>query len=176
MNTQAGILETPVIKLSTLKLFMVIAVFTALSLALPWFCHQFNLAGPTFLPMHFFVLVAGLLFGWRVGLATGFLTPLVSFATSGMPLVSLLPTITLEVMAYGFFAGYLRERKMDLWLTLILALVFGKIVLFFSAWTLMPVNPVNYLFSAVKTGLPGILIQLALLPLVAAAIQKILKK
>lgn len=176
MNEQTNILEKSIIKVSVLKQVLFIVVFTTLSVALPWFCHQFNLAGSIFLPMHFFVLMAGLLFGWRVGLVTGLLTPLISFATSGMPPVAILPTIILEVMAYGFFAGYLRERKIDLWLALILALVFGKAVLFFSAWILMPVNPVNYLYSAVKTGLPGILLQLALLPFLIKTIQKYFAK
>lgn len=172
MNEQTNVLETPIIKLSVLKKALFIVIFTALSVALPWFCHQFNLAGPTFLPMHFFVLMAGLLFGWRVGLFVGFLTPLVSFLSSGMPPVILLPTITLEVMAYGFFAGLMREKKIDLWLGLILALIFGKLVLFFSAWLLMSVSPVNYLYNAVKTGLPGLLIQLALLPFLVRAVQR----
>ncbi|MFH1366736.1 MAG: ECF transporter S component [Patescibacteria group bacterium] len=176
MNEQTNILERAIIKVTVLKQIMFIVIFTALSVALPWFCHQFNLAGPIFLPMHFFVLMAGLLFGWRVGLITGLLTPLASYAFSGMPIVAILPVIILEVMAYGFFAGWLREKKMDLWLTLILALVFGKTVLFFSAWIFMPVNPANYLFTAVKTGLPGILIQLALLPFLVKTVQKYFAK
>lgn len=176
MNGQTNILEKSIFKVSVLKQIMFIVIFTALSVALPAFCHQFNLVGPIFLPMHFFVLISGLIFGWRVGLMTGLLTPLVSFASSGMPLPSLMPMITLEVMAYGFFAGFLREKKIDLWLALILALVFGKTVLFFSAWILMSANPVNYVFTAIKTGLPGILIQLALLPFFVKTVQKYFAK
>ena len=176
MNAQTNILEKSVVKLTALKLLMVVTIFTALSVALPLLCHQFNLAGPTFLPMHFFVLAAGLLFGWRAGLLVGFLTPLISYGTSSLPSVALLPTITLEVMAYGFFAGLMRERKVDFWLALILALIFGKAVLFFSAWLLMPVNPAAYLFNALRTGLPGLLLQLALLPFLVKTAQKYLAK
>jgi hypothetical protein len=176
MNEQTNILEKSIIKVTVLKQIMFIVIFTVLSVALPSFCHQFNLAGQAFLPMHFFVLMAGLLFGWRVGLMTGLLTPLVSFATSGLPIASILPAVTLEVMAYGFFAGLLREKKMDLWLAFILALVFGKTVLFFSAWILMPVNPASYLYTAIKTGLTGILLQLALLPLLVKTVQKYFAK
>ena len=35
-------------------------LFLSLSTATPWVFHQFHLAGPIFLPMHFFVLMAGL--------------------------------------------------------------------------------------------------------------------
>ena len=90
-NTQ--VISKPIVKLKNIELVNFSIIFVALAVALPWIAHQFNLAGPTFLPMHLFVLVAGLLFGWRAGLIVGFLTPLVSFATSGMPFLPVLPSV-----------------------------------------------------------------------------------
>ena len=60
--------------------------------------------------MHVFVIIAGLLFGWRAGLIVGFCTPLVSYIISGMPVAPILPQIIIELSAYGFTAGILRER------------------------------------------------------------------
>jgi hypothetical protein len=78
------------------------AIFVALAVATPWVFHHFYLAGPTFLPMHIFVLLAGLLFGWRAGLIVGLFTPLVSYGVSGMPVLTLLPQIVVEL---SFYAG-----------------------------------------------------------------------
>ncbi len=73
-----------ILKYTEIRSYIFTGVFTLLSVAVPWAFHQFHLAGPTFLPMHIFVFVAGLLFGWRMGLIVGFLTPLASYAISSI--------------------------------------------------------------------------------------------
>ena len=67
-----------VLAYTDIRSYVFTAGFISLAVATPWVFHQFYLAGPTFLPMHIFVLVAGLLFGWRAGLIVGLFTPLVS--------------------------------------------------------------------------------------------------
>ena len=99
-----------VLKYTDVRSYVFTVVFISLAVATPWACHQFNMAGPTFLPMHVFVLVAGLLFGWRAGLVVGLFAPLASSAVSGMPGLLILPQIVVEVAAYGLVAGILRER------------------------------------------------------------------
>ncbi|RKY70366.1 MAG: ECF transporter S component, partial [Candidatus Latescibacterota bacterium] len=47
--------------------------------------HQFGIAGKVFLPMHFPVIVAGLLFGPFSGLLVGLFSPVLSFLLTGMP-------------------------------------------------------------------------------------------
>ena len=56
----------------------------AAAIALPAACHLLNAPVRALLPMHWPVLLAGLVFGWRGGLAVGLLVPLSSFALSGM--------------------------------------------------------------------------------------------
>lgn len=156
-------LTQPIVKLSTLRLALFAVVFTALAVATPWFAHQFNLAGPIFLPLHFFVLVAALTFGWRVGLFVGIATPLVSYFTSGMPLLPVLPQITLEITFYGLTAGILREKfNLNIWLVLILAMIVGRIALGVGAFILKDINPFLHVFQVIKLGWPGILLQLIL--------------
>ena len=67
-----------ILKYADIRSYVFTLVFILLDVAVPWLFHQFNLAGPTFLPMHIFVLIAGLIFGWRAGLIVGLLTPLAS--------------------------------------------------------------------------------------------------
>ncbi len=169
-------LTQPVIRLSYLRLVLFSVIFMVLAVAAPWLAHQFNLAGQTFLPMHFFVLVAALAFGWKVGLFVGVLTPLVSYFTSGMPLIATLPYITVEIIFYGLTAGILREKfDLNIWSSLILAMVIGRLALGITTFILEGINPLIYIFQVVKIGLPGILMQLILVVPVANLIIKWIK-
>ncbi len=99
-----------VLRYTDIRSYLLTALFVMLSVLVPWAFHQFHLAGPTFLPMHIFVLIAGLLFGWRAGLIVGLFTPLASYAVSGMPALTILPQIIIELSAYGSIAGMLHEK------------------------------------------------------------------
>ncbi len=173
-----NVLTQTVIKLNTLRWALVTVVFTALSVALPWIAHQFHLAGPTFLPMHFFVYVAALLAGWRVGLAVGITTPLVSYAVSGMPLLAVLPQITVEIAIYGLLAGLLRETfKMNIWVSLIAAMIGGRIALGIAVLIVgAKVGAVSTVVSSVTVGWIGILIQLAFIVILVKWLYKYLEK
>ena len=162
----------------------VILVFVAGGLWLPWLCHQFQLAGATFLPMHVFVILAGLLAGWRGGLAVGLLTPLLSHALSGMPLAVLLPQITLELSVYGLVAGLAREHwRWGVVRSLLAAMLAGRLALgaFFLAVYLTgamsqtplgtATGPGAALWMVLSQGWPGILLQLALLPFLVRGLE-----
>jgi len=148
-----------------------------LAVFVPWGFHQVHLAGPTFLPMHIFVLLAGLLFGWRAGLLVGLFTPVTSYFVSGLPVVNILPQVVIEVSAYGFIAGWLREKYnlRPVW-SLLGAIVGGRLALLsamaviylFAGQSYSPLgmeaNPLSSFWATVRQGWPGIAIQLALIP------------
>ena len=71
--------------LTDIRTYLAIAAFVVLSVLTPWAFHQYPAAGPTFLPMHLFIFVAALAGGWQTGAIVGLMTPLASFAVSGMP-------------------------------------------------------------------------------------------
>ena len=176
---QTKVLTKPIVGLKNIELINFSAIFVALAVALPLVSHQFNLAGPTFLPMHLFVITAGLLFGWRAGLLVGLLTPLVSFTVSGMPFLPVLPQITAEIMVYGLAAGFLREKlKLNLYLSLILAMIIGRIGLFLAVWILAtnPAGPLTGLWKVISIGWVGIIIQVALIPVIVIWFKKYLEK
>jgi niacin transporter len=151
------------------RLYAFVAAFTALDVLLPWLTHHFGgvQAGCTFLPMHIFVLLAGLLFGWRAGLLVGLFTPLISFGVSAMPPSAILPQITVELICYGLAAGILREKfNLRIIWSLLGAMLIGRLtlglaVLLFS-WG--GVNPLLYVWSVIQQGWPGIVIQLIIVP------------
>lgn len=170
-------LSKPIIQLRNIELINFSVLFVALAVALPLLAHQFNLAGPIFLPMHLFVFIAALLLGWRTGLMVGILTPIVSFTVSGMPLPPVLPQIIIELAAYGLVAGFCREKLgLNLWFSLIIAMVAGRLGLGFAVWLLNTnqAGPINQVITVVKLGWIGILIQLALVPPIVITLKKFL--
>ncbi len=168
-----------VLKVTDIRSYALIAVFVLLNVVTPWAFHQFHLAGATYLPMHVFVLIAGLAFGWQVGLIVGLLTPLASYAVSGMPVLRILPQLVVELSAYGLLAGVLREKfSLRVIWSLLGALIGGRLTLLLavlviylvSGQTYSPLgletNPFFSVWSAIKQGWPGILMQLVLIPVI----------
>jgi len=165
------------LKYKDVRSYLFTAAFVMLAVFVPWVFHQFHLAGATFLPMHIFVLIAGLLFGWRAGLLVGLFTPLVSYFISGLPALNILPQVIIEVSAYGFIAGILREKYSlrTVW-SLLGAIVGGRLALLaaisiiylFAGQSWSPAgtetSPLASFWATVKQGWPGIAIQLASIP------------
>lgn len=179
-----------VLTYTNIRSYAFIAGFVSLAVATPWVFHQFYLAGPIFLPMHIFVLVAGLLFGWRAGLMVGLLTPLISYGISGMPVLTILPQIVVEISIYGFVAGMLSERfnLRVLW-SLIGAMIAGRLALLLMVSMLYlggaiysplslyaemgaEANPLAVLWSVISLGWPGIVIQLVSIPVIIKLLER----
>ncbi len=155
-----------VLTFSQVKYYIFSAVFVGLTVVTPAIFHQFNLAGPRFLPMHIFVLLAGLLFGWRTGLLVGLLSPLMSYSLTHLPPMAILPETILELAVYGFAAGFLRERGLNIWVALFSAMILGRIARMAIAFDA----------SFIQMSWPGIVLQLALIPAVFYLLQKFLFK
>lgn len=160
------------------------AIFVAIGVLLPQIFHMVagKAGGTVFLPMHIPTLLAGLLAGPVSGLVTGALTPLLSAVLTGMPSFDRLPFMILELMTYGIVAGLLyRVYKKQLYVSLLAAMLAGRIVnlaAFFAAGTLLHMQGYSWVMAiqAVTAGLPGILIQLVLVPLLVVACQKVVKR
>ncbi|HWR06602.1 ECF transporter S component [Sporomusa sp.] len=161
----------------THKLFNV-AMFIALGVTMPIAFHFFGGVGQIFLPMHIPVLMAGLLLGFKGGLATGLLTPVISSFTTGMPpLMPMLPIMVLELGVYGAITGYLyRQRKLPLVWSLIGSMLAGRIasallVAGMAAIFAVQLKPLPFIIASVTTGLPGIAIQLFFVPLLVKRLE-----
>ncbi len=178
-----------VLKYTELRSYLFTAIFTLLNVAVPWVFHQFHLAGPTFLPMHIFVFVAALIFGWRFGLIVGLLTPLASYAISGLPQLPVLPQIVVELSVYGLVAGLLREKfNLRVAWSLLGAILAGHLALLVAALVVLAItgqvfsptgvqsSPLLMVWSVIKQGWPGIALQLTLIPIALWLIAKLAGK
>lgn len=140
------------------------------AIMLPSIAHLTGLSVRTLLPMHWPVILAGLVYGWRGGLMVGLVSPGLSFLTSGMPYPPMIAPMTVELAAYGLVAGWCREQlKWNAFLSTALALVVGRII--FLAFVVIA-GSVSQAFGSYVTAamLPGVfaaLAQIATLPLLA---------
>ena len=168
-------------KMSTVKLSMITAVCIALCVVLPMAFHSVQNAGSILLPMHIPVLLCGLLCGWPFGLLCGLAGPLLSSLITGMPPMAYLPSMLVELAAYGLIAGIVmqivRTQKLyaDLYSSLVAAMAVGRVIAGISRALIF--SPGNYAMSAwitsfFVTALPGIAIQLVLIPAIVIALEK----
>ena len=81
---------------SSMRTWLMAALFVIGNIALPQLCHLVPNGGLVFLPIYFFTLIGAYKYGWKVGLLTAVLSPLVNCALFGMPAVASLPAIEMK--------------------------------------------------------------------------------
>lgn len=156
------------------------ALFVALCVVLPIAFHSIPDAGSILLPMHIPVLVCGLLCGWPYGFICGLLGPALSCLLTGMPPMAILPAMMIECATYGAITGlilkFIRTKNLtlDLYIALIVAMIAGRVVsgvakaLIFSPGITMTA----WITASFVTALPGIVLQLVLIPQVVRLLMK----
>lgn len=158
---------------------IVAGLFVALGLILPYFtAHAFGLPGTILLPMHIPVLLAGLLCGPLLGALAGVITPVLSSILTGMPApYPMLPIMTVQLCAIGFVSGLMyRKFKVHLYISLISAMIAGWALygLVFAMLLFTADGPLRALSvpAALMTGLPGLIIQLTIIPVIITVLKK----
>ena len=159
------------------------AMFLALGLVLPFLTGQIPQVGSMLLPMHIPVLLCGLLCGWKYGLGVGFVLPLLRFALFGMP--PIYPTgiaMAFELATYGFVIGLLYTHArwkcvVSLYRCMLLAMLAGRIVWGFAEAALLGLGTGGFTWQMFVAGafanaIPGILLQLVLIPGVMVALNR----
>lgn len=84
------------------KTYFFALLFVAGNVALPQLCHLVPAGGPTLLPIYFFTLIAAYKYGFRVGLLTAILSPVINHLLFAMPAATVLPAILIKS---GLLAG-----------------------------------------------------------------------
>ena len=121
-------METTTVKLYSLrygeaKTYLFALLFAVGDIALPQLCHTVEMGGPTWLPIYFFTLVGAYKYGWRVGLLTAVVSPVVNSVLFGMPAPAALPAIMLKSILLAGIAGYAAYRFKRVSIILMLAVV-----------------------------------------------------
>lgn len=159
------------------------AMFMALGLILPFLTGQIQQFGNMMLPMHFPVFLCALICGWQYGLAVGFILPFLRYALFGMPMIYPMGiAMAFELATYAFVAGYLYGHSrwkciVSLYRSMLIAMVSGRLV-----WGLVEVILLGmggkaftwqmFLAGAFLNAIPGIILQLVLIPAIMVALNK----
>lgn len=158
------------------------AMFLALAYVLPFLTGQIPQIGSMLCPMHIPVLLCGFICGWQWGLVVGFIAPLLRAMTLGTPL--LFPTgicMAFELATYGAVAGLLHralpKKKSSVYGSLLMAMISGRLVLGVVMFICMGIQGGGFGFSAFLTGavinaLPGIMVQIILIPVLVMMLDK----
>lgn len=152
----------------------------ALGVIIPIAFHSIPNGGQIFCPMHLPILLCGLICGWQYGLLCGIVTPMISSLITGMPIPPMLPSMAVELAIFGIVSALMIKyanignEYLRLYASLITAMVSGRIAasivqaLFFSMGQTIKMLAITHFVTC----LPGIVIQLILIPAVYIALLK----
>ena len=105
-----SILHPPLVGFQGIAIYATEAGLVALSIVLPALAHALGIPGAVVLPMHWTVILAAVVLGWKAGALAGLAAPALNTLFTGLPMLPLLPLMTIEVGLYGFIAGVARQK------------------------------------------------------------------
>ncbi|MBO5852326.1 MAG: ECF transporter S component [Clostridia bacterium] len=162
------------------KKLVLAAICLALCIVLPLLFHAVPNGGSIFLPIHIPVLLCGLLCGTVYGALCGVMGPLLSSLITGMPPLSMAPAMMVECAVYGLVCGLLmhfvktKKPLLNLYISLVCAMLVGRVVAGLAkALIFTPgISPFAWVTTSIVTGIPGIIIQLILIPLLIIGLKR----
>lgn len=166
----------------TVKNIVFSAMCLAIAFVLPFLTGQIPQIGSMLSPMHIPVLLCGFLCGWPWALVVGAAAPLLRSLVLHMP--PMYPTafsMAFEMAVYGVIAALmykaLPKKKWAIYVSLITAMVAGRIVWGTVRFFCAGLNPDKFGLSAFWTGavanaIPGIILHIVLIPLIVMALEK----
>ena len=160
------------------------ALFIAVGFVLPFFTGQIQSIGKMLLPMHIPVLLCGIICGWKYGAFVGFVLPIFRAVTLGMPpLFPVSIAMAFELATYGAVIGYLYNKKktnnfFSLMFALTCSMVIGRLVWGAAQFLLLGVTGTlftaqMFIAGALTSALPGIILQLVLIPSLIMSLEHI---
>ena len=126
------------------------ALCIALGVLLPMAFHVIPNAGSIFLPMHIPVLICGLFCGWPYGLACGIITPFTQYIS-------------------------MKNEMTKLYMSLIIAMLAGRIMNGFVNTCILSTQGYTlsvFMMASFITCLPGIILQLIVIPVLVRILNK----
>lgn len=166
-----------------LKKLSVSAMMLAIALLLPFLTGQLQAVGKMLTPMHIPVLLCGLICGPIHGFAVGIVAAPLRFVLFGMPQMPNVLYMTAELALYGLLSGLfyqiLPKRKLCLYISLLLAMIGGRVAYAFmfifinlsNARTLEALT-LPIISATVLTAWPGMIIQIVLIPTLLIVLHK----
>lgn len=173
-------------KRNEMKKLTLSAMFLALAFVMPFLTGQIQQIGNMLCPMHIPVLLCGFFCGAPWGLAVGFIAPILRSFTLGMPVMfPAAVCMTFELATYGLVAGWLYhklpKKNMNVYVSLLSAMIIGRLVWGIVMFLCMGFDGAKFGLSAFFAGavfnaVPGIILQVVLIPVIVITLKKIVNK
>lgn len=173
-------------KKTNVKTLVLAALFLALALVLPFLTGQIPEIGSMLCPMHIPALLCGFFCGWPWGLMVGLTAPVLRSVLFGMPpMFPVAVCMSLELAAYGAVSGLMYNRlprkKSSVYMALVTAMVVGRLVWGAARFLCAGLDVSAFGLSAfwagaVVTAIPGILLQLLLVPVLVIVAGKAMRE
>lgn len=167
---------------TNLKTLVMAALFLALALVLPFLTGQIPEIGSMLCPMHIPALLCGFFCGWPWGLAVGLIAPVLrSLLFSMPPMYPMAVCMAFELATYGAVSGFLYSKlphkKSSIYVSLLTAMVAGRLVWGLARFLCSGLDVSAFGLSAfwsgaVATAIPGIIVQIILIPILVMALEK----
>ena len=151
------------------------ALFLALAFVMPYLTGQIPEIGAMLCPMHLPVLLCGFLCGPLWGSVVGCVAPLFRSVTLGMPpLFPAAVAMAFELLTYGAVSGLMHRllprKRPCVYLSLLAAMIAGRLVWGLAMLVCLGIRGGGFTLSAFLAGavtnaLPGIAVQIVLVPL-----------
>lgn len=158
------------------------SLFIAIGIILPQAFHAVKNAGSIFLPMHIPILLSGFFIHPVLALCVGIIVPVLSHLFTGMPPVPFLYVMIFELGAYGIITALMYNKyKTNLYVALVAGMLAGRIVNILANYIALHVilnKPFSFRMVATGlfvTGIPGIVIQLIIIPILVLGISRAYK-
>lgn len=141
-----------------MRTYLFATLFIVGNIVLPQLCHLIPQGGLMLLPIYFFTLIAAYKFGFRVGLLTAILSPLINSALFGMPPVAALPIIMIKGVLLAGAAAWMASKSKGASLLALIAVVLGyQLVGGVIEWAMT--DSIASALQDWKLGWPGMLLQ-----------------
>jgi len=155
-------------------------LLSSLGIALPRIFHILagSTAGAMFLPMHIAVLIAAVTFGITSSIIVAGNSIIFSYLLTGMPALERLPYMLIELVIYAVLLGIF-NKKFNIYISLILTIILGRILYALTLFVAIDIFGFKTygisVIESIKTGMPGVIIQLLCIPFIGKTINERLK-
>ena len=169
-----------------LRCLTVSGLCLALAVVLPLLTGQLRETGKMLCPMHFPVILCGFVCGFPWGAIVGIVAPLFRSLIFGMP--SLYPTaiaMSAELFTYGLLTALLSRalpyKTLYIYVTLLVSMIAGRLVSGAVQLTLVGFDVSKYplatfISAAVTSCVPGIILQIVIIPPLVKLIKPKMRK
>ena len=157
------------------------ALFIALGIVMPFITGQIPQFGSMLLPMHLPILIAGFMLPWQYATLIGFIVPLLRSALFSMP--PMFPSafaMAFELATYALvisivYSLFNKHNLLNTYITLIIGMIAGRVVWGIVMYLISKISFQIFLASAILNAIPGIILQLLLIPGLIVMLNKYIK-